>query len=107
VFGATTATSNIVPHPAKPAAPTNVVARWTVDYTQAEVTWDPVPHATSYEVLLFRTYGDGPLQSVVTQIEDHKNITTTTFTEALVGQNLTSYQSNSSPTINLAVTPLH
>jgi hypothetical protein len=91
-FGENTATSNIVASPSKPAVPTNVVAKWVDNNTQASVSWEPVAHATSYEVLLFRTDADGPEQSLLIQLEDHKNITTTTFNEPLVAQNAAAYQ---------------
>jgi hypothetical protein len=91
-FGENTATSNLVASPSKPAVPTNVVAKWMDNNTQASVSWNPVAHATSYEVLLFRVDAGGLEQSLLIQIEDHKNITTTTFNEPLVAQNAAAYQ---------------
>jgi hypothetical protein len=80
--------SNVLSPPQAPAAPTNVVAKWTVNYTQVEVTWDPVDHADFYEVVVWKwTLLDGP-----SEMEDHTNITTTTFTESLTGRGFIWYQ---------------
>jgi hypothetical protein len=91
-FGQTSASSNLLGPPTAPAAPGNVVAEWSVKYTQAKVTWDADLHADSYEVVLFRTDGDGPFQSILRQAGDYPNITSTSFTGPLTGQYLTSYQ---------------
>ena len=91
-FGQTSGSSNVLSPPTAPAAPSNVVAEWSVKYSQAKVTWDAVAHAESYEVVLFKTEGDGPLQSVLQKAGDYPNISSTTYTGPLTGQNMTSYQ---------------
>ena len=81
-IGQSSALSNVLSPPQAPPAPANVVAKWSVDYTQATVTWDAADHADTYEVLLFRTtLIDGP-----TQLEDHTGIVVTRFQEPLAGQ---------------------
>lgn len=54
-FGSNKIVSNILAPPQAPAAPKNVVAKWTVDYTNAEVTWEAVDHAEGYKVFLYKT----------------------------------------------------
>jgi hypothetical protein len=91
-FGQTSASSNLLSPPTAPAAPTNLVAEWSVKYSQVKVTWAAADHADSYEVVLFKTEGDGPLQSILQKAGDYPNITSTTFTGPLAGQDMTEYQ---------------
>jgi hypothetical protein len=91
-FGQQSASSNVLSPPTAPAAPSKVVAEWSKKYTQATVTWGAVAHAESYEVVLFKTTGDGPLQSIPQKAGDYPNITTTTYSGPLTGQNMTEYQ---------------
>jgi hypothetical protein len=87
-FSSSSEVSNVLSPPQAPAAPANVVAKWTVNYTQVEVTWDPVDHTDFYEVVVWKwTLLDGP-----SEMEDHTNITTTTFTESLTGRGFIWYQ---------------
>jgi hypothetical protein len=91
-FGQQSASSNVLSPPTAPAAPSKVVAEWSKKYSQATVTWSAVAHAESYEVVLFKTEGDGPLQSILQKVADYPNITSTTFTGPLTGQEMTEYQ---------------
>lgn len=91
-FGQTSASSNVLSPPTAPATPSNVVAEWAVKYSQAKVTWAAVAHAQSYEVVLLKTEGDGPLQSILQKVGDYPNITSTMYSGSLTGQYLTAYQ---------------
>jgi hypothetical protein len=91
-FGQQSASSNVLSPPTAPAAPSKVVAEWSKKYSQGTVTWGAVAHAESYEVLLFKTEGDGPLQSIQQKVGDYPNITSTTYSGPLTGQNMTEYQ---------------
>lgn len=91
-FGQQSASSNVLSPPTAPAAPSKVVAEWSKKYSQATVTWAAAAHAESYEVVLFKTAGDGPLQSIPQKAGDYPNITSTTFTGPLTGQNMTAFQ---------------
>jgi hypothetical protein len=87
-FGTSSAVSNLLSPPKAPAAPSHVVAKWTVEYTKAAVSWNASAHAENYEVLLFRV----DLNSGITKIEDHTNIQTTSFEEPLTGEILATFQ---------------
>jgi hypothetical protein len=91
-FGQQSASSNVLSPPTAPAAPSKVVAEWSKKYTQATVTWAAAAHAESYEVVLFKTTGDGPLQSIQQKVGDYPNITSTTYTGPLTGQDMTEFQ---------------
>jgi Pro-kumamolisin, activation domain len=60
-----------------------------VEYSQATVTWTASEHAVSYEVVLIRS--DLSSAAPVT-LENHPNIETTSFQEALAGQTGIWYQ---------------
>jgi hypothetical protein len=87
-FGQQSEVSNVLPPPQAPSSPTNVVAKWTIEYTQVTVTWDPSDQADNYEVVLLRTDSF----DVITQLEDHVGVTSTSFQDQLVGQLSTDYQ---------------
>lgn len=87
-FGQQSEVSNVLSPPQAPPSPTNVVAKWSIEYTQVIVTWDPADQADNYEVVLLRT----DIFDVITQLEDHVGVTATSFQEQLAGQLSTDYQ---------------
>jgi hypothetical protein len=87
-FGQQSEVSNVLSPPQAPPSPGNVVAKWTIEYTQVTVTWDSSDQADNYEVVLLRTDNF----DVVTQLEDHVGVTSTSFQDQLAGQLSTDYQ---------------
>jgi hypothetical protein len=87
-FGQQSEVSNVLSPPQAPSSPTNVVAKWTIEYTQVSVTWDPSDQADNYEVVLLQTDSF----DVLTQLEDHVGVTSTSFQDQLAGQLSTDYQ---------------
>ena len=92
--GTNTVQSNRVPPPQAPPAPKNVVAKWTISKSSppvasVSVTWGASPNADSYEVILFASYAISV--APYTQLQDHKNITSTTWDETLTPEYSTEY----------------
>jgi hypothetical protein len=85
--GHSSALSNILDPPQAPPAPTNVVAQWVREYSEARVTWNASDHANSYEVVLDKLDLIG-----ATSPEDHKNILSTSFQEPLTGEWYIAYR---------------